>query len=262
MLSKLFTTEDNFNIHKSLGFLTLMNFFIQSINFIFFGNMFYIEYLIGIHLMLHLTSFIFNVLPSRPKNGTRMNMFIWEELRMHSMIFAYRACFCIIYPELAKYIIFVTMILADMVTHFVGDKNFTTVRGQHDKNSSSFLKKIYGSFFSISQMGATAICSGCFQPEFSSFLAFQTLIPIQTSAFGLTLLRKNIISKTFWQVVYSIELSLVYFWWYIIYGNLYIIPMSVIPYIFRKFNFSKYFIWIVFVLIDENKTFLKNSFFS
>ena len=85
----------------------------------------------------------------------------------------------------------------------------------------------------------------------SKFLTFQTLIPIQTSAFGLTSLRKNIIEKTTWQIVYSIELSLVYIYWYYEYGNLYIIPMSGVPYFFRKIGLSKYAIWMLFIFIDK-----------
>jgi len=249
ILSKLITHEDKFHIHKTMGLLTLTNFIFQTIHYFAYQKLYYINQYIFIHIFLHMTSFIFQVLSKRPKAGDKMKMFIWEELRLHSMIFAYRACFSILFPEYARVIIFLTMIAADLTTKYVGDDTFTTVRGQHDKEKS-WKKQIYSVFFSMSQMGATAICSGCFQPNYNKFLTFQTLIPIQTSAFGLTLLRKNIIDKTTWQVVYSIELSLVYIYWYYEYGNLYIIPMSGIPYFFRKIGFSKYIIWLLFVLID------------
>lgn len=253
MLSKLITNEDPFHIHKSLGLLTLMNFAIQTTHYMYFQEMFHIKKLIYIHIGLHLSSFIFNVISKRPKVGDKMKMFIWEELRLHSMIFAYRACFSILYPEFSRIFVFITMVAADITTHYVGDNEFTTVRGQHDRQGNSLLKKVYSAFFSMSQMGATVICSGCFQPSYNNFLTFQTLIPIQTSAFGLTLLRKNLINKTVWQAIYTIELSLVYVWWYYVYGNLYIIPMSAAPYVLRRAGLSKYLIWFLFFLLHDLK---------
>ncbi len=46
-----------------------------------------------------------------------------------------------------------------------------------------------------------------------------TLPPVQTSAFGMTLLRKNLISKRAWTAVYVAELLLVYVYWLLAYGN-------------------------------------------
>ena len=250
ILSQLITHEDKFNLHKTLGLITLTNFSFQTIYYLLYQTLYKIDFFINFHIILHLSSFIFKVLPKRPKNSEKMKMFIWEELRIHSMIFAYRGCFCILYNNFSRPIIFLTMILADLTTKFVGDSEFTTIRGQHDKNTLSFKKQIYTAFFSISQMGATAICSGCFQSEYNNFLTFQTLIPIQTSAFGLTLLRKNIINKTTWQIIYSIELSAVYIFWYYVYGNFNILYMSIIPYLLRRAGLPKYMIWILFVLTD------------
>ncbi len=252
ILSKLITHEDKFNIHKTMGILTLTNFLFQTVHYLYYKKLYFINAFIFIHIVLHITSFIFKVLSKRPKSGDKMKLFIWEELRLHSMIFAYRACFSILFPDYAKIIIFLTMIAADLATKFVGDETYTTVRGQHDKEKS-FKKQMYSAFFSMSQMGATAICSGCFQKNHNKFLTFQTLIPIQTSAFGLTLLRKNIIDKTTWQIVYSIELSLVYILWYFVYRNFFIIPMSFFPFLLRKIGVSKYIIWSIFVLIDKIK---------
>lgn len=250
-VKKLFTEEDPYNIHKTFGFLTLGNFVLQPYYYINYGEMFHIDKFIFIHIILHLTSFVFKVLKQRPESSDKMKMFIWEELRMHSMLFTYRACFCILYPEFSRWIVILTMCAADYTTYKIGNANFTTVRGQHNRSSNSLVKKTYGAFFSMSQMGATAICSGCFQPSFNTFLAFQTLIPIQTSAFGLTLLRKNLINKTIWQVIYTFELSLVYIMWYREYKNLNIIMMSAIPYICRRFGMSKYFIWFLFFTIND-----------
>ncbi len=256
MLSKLITDEDPMHIHKTLGLLTLSNYAFQTVYYVNYGEMYNIDKLIYVHICLHLSSFVFKVLSKRPKEMDKMKMFIWEELRLHSMIFAYRSCFSILYPDFSKAIVFLTMMAADTATHYVGDAEFTTVRGRHERPTKSLAKQAYSIFFSTSQMGATAICSGCFQDSYSKFLTFQTLIPIQTSAFGLTLLRKNIINKTVWQVVYTIELSLVYVWWYYIYRSWYIIPMSVVPYLLRRAGVPKYAIWLLFIIGDD----LRNVF--
>ena len=101
-------------------------------------------------------------------------------------------------------------------------------------------------------MGATLICSGCFQTSPNDILTFSTLPPIQTSAFGLTLLRKNIISKKIWQIIYGIELLLVYILWFNVYKNIYIIPLSLLPYFLRRLGFSKYLIWLFIFYLDNN----------
>ena len=106
-------------------------------------------------------------------------------------------------------------------------------------------------FFSTSQMGATIICAGFFQKNINPILVFCTLPAIQTSAFGMTLLRKNIISKEIWQIVYSIELVLVYIVWLLEYKNLDILGYSLIAYLLRSNNLNKYLLWIFFWLINN-----------
>ena len=248
---RLFTSEDSYFFHKFFGFTCLVNFVLQYIYYFSYGVMFEIQKTIFLHIFLHISSFIFHVVKFRPSTSSIVNMFIWEELRLHSMIFSYRACFTILFPEYSKHITYLTMMLADVATYYFGSSNMTTVRGSHEKESKSLFKKIAAIYFSTSQMGATILCSGCFQNSFSNILVFSTLIPIQTSAFGLTLLRKSLISKVTWQVIYSFELGLIYILWYYIYRNLYIIPLSIAPYIFRRLGLSKYIIWLVIFLIDS-----------
>ncbi len=249
-LRKLVTKEDPYHFHKFFGIACLLNFVYQYCHYFIYGSMFKINYLIFFHLFLHLTSFIFRVIKERPINPSVMNMFIWEELRIHSMIFAYRACFVILFPQYCKYITFSTLILADIASYYFGNPNNTTVRGNHDKVSNSAFKNIASIFFSTSQMGATLICSGCSQSFPSDILTFSTLPPIQTSAFGLTLLRKNIINKKIWQIIYSLELLLVYILWIKVYKNYYIIPLSILPYFLRRIGFSKYIIWLFIFYLD------------
>ena len=244
MLKKLITREDPFHFHKSFGILVLLNFVFQIRYFIFNNTCILPPLFLIPHLMLHLSSFIFKVLKKRPI-AKRSNMFIWNELRLHALIFASRAIFTIWFPYYSQLFVFLTMILADITTHFYGIPRISTVRGSHDKvGKRSITKEMYGIFFSMSQLGATLICSGCFQPEVNLSLVFFTLPPIQTSAFGMTLLRKNIISKSTWVICYSIELIIVYIAWYLVYGNIYSLFYSVVIYILRK-RINKYLLWIL-----------------
>jgi hypothetical protein len=248
--SKLFTNEDKYHIHKFFGMYVLINFCHHYLKYFYNKeNIYFNLFNLLPHFLLHISSFNFKVLPQRFLSP-KFIMFIWEELRLHSMIFSYRALFILLFPQYRIPIIFLTMIAADAVTLLVGNENISTVRGDHGKESSSTIKKIYSSFFSTSQIGATIICGGFFQQSYSPMLVFATLPPIQTSAFGMTLLRKNIINKTTWQIIYSLELLFVYLIWYIETNNIIIIPLSILCYIARKSNISKYQIFIILTLIN------------
>lgn len=248
MYNKLITHEDPYHLHKTFGVYVLAHFLFQYTYYFINGNMILNEINMLPHVGLHLSSFIFSVLKKR-QMGT-MGMFIWEELRLHSMIFASRACFSILYPSMRIPFVFITMGLADLTTYYCGDKNISTVRGDHTRESNRIVNKLYSIFFSTSQLGATIICGGFFQQNYSTALVFSTLPAIQTSAFGLTLIRKNIINKTIWQIVYGVELLLVYVLWYNETNNLFIIPLSFSCYLARKMNISKYYLFYCIVVID------------
>jgi hypothetical protein len=199
--------------------------------------------------MLNGTSFIFTVLKKRPIEN-KMNMFIWEELRLHSLLFAWRACCCILFPRYNVYICFLTMLFADLASYHHGEPNISTVRGQHHKvGQRSIIKEAASAFFSISQLGATYICF-----YGSPMLIFSTLIPIQTSSFGMTLIRKNLITKQVWTYVYSAELLTTYYIWYCEYNNLHILFISVFLYMLRRIKMSKYLLWLyvyIFMFLYE-----------
>jgi hypothetical protein len=248
-LSSLITNEDNYNLHKLFGMYVLLHYSFQYVHYFAFGYMILNKWNMIPHIGLHMSSFIFNVLQRRIMN-TKMAMFIWEELRMHSMIFSSRACLSIMYPQYRLIFIFTTMMSADLVTYCFGDRSQSTVRGNHLHITKNIFKQLSSQFFSISQLGATIICSGLFQNNYSSILVFSTLPPIQTSAFGMTLIRKNIINKNVWQYVYTAELVLVYVIWYLETQNLLIIPLSVSCYLMRRLGISKYVLFLGLIYID------------
>ena len=249
-INKLFTNEDKNNNHKILGLYVLINYLFQNIYYFVYGNTLLNIWSLLPHFLLHISSFQFNVLKERVNNRV-MAMFIWEELRAHSMIFSFRALFTILFPEFRIPIMFSTMILADIITSQVGNSSFSTVRGNHNRTTLSLYKRLASSFFSMSQMGATIICGGFFQNKWSPMLVFSTLPPIQTSAFGMTLIRKGIIDKSVWQYVYTIELLYVYLIWYLETNNLYIIPLSAICFTLRTMNISKYQIFATLFIINN-----------
>jgi hypothetical protein len=244
----LVTEEDKYHLHKFCGIYVLSHFIFQYGCYFIYGKMFINGYNLLPHLFLHYTSFFFHVLKSRVLNK-QLSMFIWEELRYHSLVFATRAVCILVNPDNRIIYLFLTMIGADTISFLLGDQNVSTVRGNHEYNKS-FMKTIYSYFFSTSQIGATIICGGFFQNNFSDALVFSTLPPIQTSAFGMTLIRKNVINKVIWQIVYSIELSLVYIIWYFENKNLLIIPLSIFCFLMRKMKISKYQLFICLALCD------------
>lgn len=256
---KLITYEDPYHIHKSMGIYCLLNFVFQLVYYMCYREMI-LNWMVMIpHVMLHMTSFIFKVLDKRPvtddnKIISKMSMFIWEELRLHSMIFGLRSCLIIMFPSITngRIIVFSTLGLSDLITYVYGNPEVTTVRGNNKIEKRSCIKKIYAMFFSTSQMGATIICGGFFQKVINPALVFFTLPAIQTSAFGMTLLRKNIISKTTWQIVYSIELALVYYVWYLEYNNVDILAYSLMAYFMRSNGLNKYLLWLVYLVVDDH----------
>ena len=249
-INELITNEDYFHIHKSLGIYVIFHYFYQYIHYFVYGGMNLHVWNMLPHMGLHLSSFMFHVLHKRIMSQ-KMAMFIWEELRLHSMIFAFRACLSILIPDMRGFFVFFTMISADIVTKMHGVEGTSTVRGTHDRVSSNWLKQLSGAFFSTSQMGATLICAGYFQYHYSPVLAFSTLPPIQTSAFGMTLIRKNIINKTVWQIVYGMELSMVYILWYQETGNMLILPLGLFCYLMRKCGMNKYLLFLLIGLGDQ-----------
>jgi hypothetical protein len=244
-LKKLFTHEDPYFIHKGLGFLCLANYVAQFYMYFAHGTYYLNLYTIAPHILLQGSAFVFKVLAKRPTESM-LNMFIWEELRIHSLLFAWRACFSILYPTWAPVICLFTMGAADIATNYHGNSEVSTVRGQHSKvGKRSLIKELTGAFFSISQMGATFICLLGDSP----ILIFSTLPPIQTSAFGMTLIRKNLINKTIWSVVYSAELLMTYYIWYREYRDFSIFYIPSLLYLLRRCGISKYLIWPSLYLI-------------
>ena len=68
--------------------------------------------------------------------------------------------------------------------------------------------------------------------------------------FKTILIKKNVINKPIWQIVYSLELLLVYIIWYFENENLLIVPLSIFCFFMRTMNISKYQLFICLALCD------------
>ena len=251
-MNKLMTKEDPYHLHKLCGVYCIANYIFQTFQFIVYRNDNYLNaYTLLPHILLHASSFIFRVLPTRPVEK-KSSMFIWNELRIHAMLFAYRACFVLLFPTFAFQISLATMALADLTSQRYGTAGVTTVRGRNEKvGSRSLAKELSAAFFSISQFGATVITTGAFQSAPHNMLVFLTLPPIQTSAFGMTLMRKNLITKSVWTVVYSFELAVLYLVWFREYRDMNVLFISTLLYFFRRIGISKYLLWTCVFLLHQ-----------
>ena len=255
---KLITHEDNFHLHKTLGILCLLNFGYQFYLYFMYNKTLLNIFTLLPHILLHISSLRFKVLEKHP-GDLHMSMISWKELRLHSLIFAYRACLCILFIDYAYIFTILTMVCADIATYYYGTLGVSNVRGRHEKfGNSGFIKELSTIFFSTSQMSATIITFGLIQNKPSEILIFSTLMPTQTYMFGLNIIQKNIISKKTWKIIYSLGLLFTYFIWYKEYNNLYIVSLSIFIYLLRCIGISKYIIWY-YVLFCNNLLYIKLS---
>ena len=95
-ITKLITKEDKFHIHKTCGIYILLNFIFQLEYYSIYNDVYLTPCILLPHIILPLSSFFFNVLSKRPV-GHRMNMFIWNELRLHAIIFSLRSVIILLY---------------------------------------------------------------------------------------------------------------------------------------------------------------------
>jgi hypothetical protein len=244
MLERLFTESDKYNVHKLLGLYCILNY----IRVLVFQGDISTASLVP-HILLHVSSFIFHVLEQR-RTDSKLNFFIWEEMRLHSFAFSLRAILCMIFPYARVWICFGIMAAADIISHFYGNPNNRTVRGDVTRESSIKLQVIQ-SAYAMSQFGATAGCMGLFLTEgfeFNPRFAFSTLPAIQLSAFFMTLYRKRLIGVKAWGLGYNICLSASYIVWLQLYGWHYPFLEIFIMFVMRKMGLNKYVLWAAAVL--------------
>ena len=269
VIKKLFTKEDPLYLHKTFGLLSLMSFvyryfyvFPMTGSLGFDGSWF--DYLtLAIHMTLSASSIIFHVLPARIM---RRPLVIWEEYRLHAIIFSLRcisvALFASLWPKQNNdwdhVFLFCTVmahhLVVDEITRRFGpaDPSQTTVRGNTDKSGKSsnnyFVPRPVSlgyAFYQFSAIGAHLIPT----PQLMD-LGYNSLVAIQSSAFLMTLFRKGLIRWYTHAVWYSIALIMS---WIVMYSHLPLIFWAKVAICFQlriNVRMGKYTIWFLYALFS------------
>lgn len=256
-ISKLATKEDKYYLHKTMGILSILS-FIYRYGFVynytgtlgFTGSLF--DWLtLSIHMFLAMSSLLFRVPKKRLANKP---MVIYEEYRLHTMVFTLRCfsvyAFSILWPYETRpdYIIPLVVashhMLADYVTSKHGNGS-TAVRANASK-LNNFYKKV-ALFYSFYQF--MAIGSHILPNNHLPDLAWNAIIAIASSAFMMTLYRKRIIRGMTHVVVYSGCLLLSMFHIFRLIGwlsTLLIIGTFLLRINLPRKYSNKYFCWTIF----------------
>ena len=267
---KLFTIEDNYNIHKTLGVLSLSNFIYRYYLLIVYNNMnfdnnskFQIYSIVFIHSLLSLSSLIFKV-PYKRHNNLPL---IYKEFRAHSIIFGLRSiiCFFLIYLDLHRMynilVINLTMIMADIFSKLYKVDSTTMRKMPFGENVSQETKLKVTKIHSAQQFGATTLMM------INMESAFSPLFAIQLSAFLMTLVRKSIIKEIEWHRIYLLSL-LINIFVFKSFSNqfdmFYVLFTTILSFNLRSnYNLNKYIIWNTFLipyLFIEKRNYLKESY--
>jgi len=254
---KLFTKEDPNYYHKWLGLACVLSFGYRYYCLVVkaslgLGNDWFSWFTIATHLLLSTSSLIFHVLKKRIINRP---MVIWEEYRLHAIVFTLRSCSVFAYGALrpsalagsvwepaALYgLVMMHHMAADAVTARYGSRSYTTVRIQ---DKSTLLATAALRFYSYYQFAA--IAAHLTPSDQLADMGFNTLVAIQSSAFLMTLYRKGLVAYYTHAIVYSACLVLS------LYAMALVLPLSfwvatLVPFAVRvRFRWSKYGIWAAF----------------
>ena len=260
-LKRLITTQDKFNVHKTLGVLSISN-FIYRYFFVYptQGNLGYDGSLFDwitmiFHTSLACTAIFFHVpkkrIPDKP-------MVIYEEYRLHAMIFTLRCffvfVFSILFPQRSPYLVPMVVGLhhyqADRITSQHGKPGNTAVRATSDRLQTSVFYNKISLFYSFYQF--LAIASHLVYNERSADLGFNALIAIQSSAFLMTLYKKKIITGKSHMLVYSgcLVLSSYHILRLL---DTYTTILTIFAFLTRiNTRLSKYTIWFIFLIMKMN----------
>ena len=260
-ISRLMTKQDSSNIHKTLGLLSVCSFIYRyGVVYLSQGNLgfdgsFFDRVTMLTHLVLSSSSIIFHVpkkrLPDKP-------LVIYEEYRMHAMIFTFRCFFvfllAVLFPSRPWYVAPAVVGIhhhgADLVTEVYGSPGNTAVRATSERlQTSNFYKKM-SLVYSFYQF--LAIASHLVVNERSADLGYNALIAIQSSAFLMTLYRKKIITGKTHMLVYSGCLALSSY--HILrLLDMYTVFLTTCAFITRiKTPINKYLIWGGFLIMKMN----------
>ena len=202
-LSKLVTSDDRYHVHKTLGALALASFFWHyAVQWPRHGALNAGWLSILLHVALSCSAIQFRVPAKRIERWPTM---IWEEYRLHAIVFSFRAPVVALldgWPRLWG--IAAVHAAADHVTELHGRPGNTTVRGDHDRPKSPRILWMTRSYAVYQYLALASHLVG----TNSADLAYNAFIAVQSSAFCMTLHRKGFITWKGHAIVYLICISI------------------------------------------------------
>ncbi|CAK8987392.1 unnamed protein product [Durusdinium trenchii] len=271
VLSRIFTKEDPYNVHKVLGFTVLSMYLYRIFVWIcqiepegtdYAGFRPDLWALASIFIVegLQVSSFIFTVPQNRPLSGPM----IWQEWRAHNLIFVSRLTICFLgawmvnryaamagWPSWAQMTVnqlsvFAQMRLADLATAWLRDDTHETLVSTmpYWEHCPKWVESMFRTWYSMSQIYTTVviIIAG---PGMD--LYFVMILPYQLYSVLMTFVRKGVISSRTCHVTYFWSL-----WQSWICGFMMrsfrvfvqIQAISIFCYCTRVYGLNKYVLWI------------------
>ena len=247
-MAKLFTKHDPYHAHKTLGLLCLLHFAYR------YGWQLAQEGHLGVgvpwiaaHMLLSASALLFRV----PAKRIRANpTTIWREYQLHAVLFTARCGVVWALPAATGPLLRYATVMpwhaaADWVSARHGDSGSTTVRGRHGKTKSATVRAMvlaYGAYQHL------ALASHLV-PAHTPGAGFNALIAIQSSALGMTLVRKGLWGWRHHAAFYSacLGLSAHFICAHVLSGAQ--LALAAAAYIARtKAGISKYIAWAAFCL--------------
>ena len=275
ILKKLFTKEDPVYLHKVLGLAALLSFAHRyawvyprrgALGLADSGGGAVIAWAtMALHMALSTSSLIFHVLARRIFNKP---MIIWEEYRLHAIVFTLRCVsvfafgrlWAAVFPEhttlhrMAFYpLVMSHHLVVDEITRRYGDKDRskTTVRSGLDATTTPLWKIVVlrgYSFYQFAALGSHLVPPTTLDSSVAD-CGFNTLIAIQSSAFLMTLFRKNLIKAHSHALWYTLALLVSGFHIFRMHPGWGFFGKLVLAFLLRtRLRVDKYIIWFLFVV--------------
>ena len=203
MWHKLVTKADRGHVHKVLGIACLGSFLLHyGVYWPRLGALHASLPVILLHFALSASAIQFDVPAKRIEKWPTM---IWEEYRLHAIIFSSRALVVALLDGPARVMgISCVHIAADEVTRRWGKPGNTTVRGDHERRKSTRVYLMTRAYALYQHLAIASHLVGTNQVD----LAYNAFIAVQSSAFCMTLHRKGIITHYTHAKVYLVCIAI------------------------------------------------------
>lgn len=275
---KLFTSEDPHNFHKSCGLFVLLNYAYRFYQ-MYFGEMtagfgsrgglgtnFTAILCLIPHAFLSVSSLIFHSVPKERVVGLPM---IWQEFRMHSIIFALRSVVATLAswlsihfnhdPAVRKLAVVISGATV-LIANYYADEATKKLRPSEPESTTATMpywegcpvstQRRFKYFYAYSQFLATMACLAVTNPAYP----FAVMLPIQLAAFLMTMVRKGFLSSKGYHMIYTSSLVMPF----LVVARRYFITRSYdapkmlaagwLLYRLRCSGVNKYCIWIPVIL--------------